>query len=130
MSIVNTEKNQNNRLFGKKQESHAAAYLNKKGLKLIQSNYQCRRGEIDLVMIDNQQQLVFVEVRYRSRQSFGTAVETIGRSKQQKIRSSAAYFLLENPEFQHLMCRFDVVGISPLPGSCRLRFDWIANAFF
>lgn len=128
---INTEKPEHSRrLFGKKQESLAAAYLKKKGLKLVRSNFQCRRGEIDLVMLDAQQQLVFVEVRYRSWQSFGSPVESIGRGKQQKIRHTAAYFLLENPEFDHLMCRFDVVGMSPSPGSSKLQFDWISNAFF
>ena len=119
----------NSRLFGKQQESRAAAYLIRRGLKLIQSNYQCRLGEIDLVMTDKQQ-LVFVEVRYRRGQLFGTAVESVGRAKQQKIRNSAAHFLMAKSEFSHLMCRFDVVGISPRPGSSRLQFNWIRNAFF
>lgn len=80
-------------------------------------------------MLDKQQ-LVFVEVRYRSWQSFGSSIESIGPGKQQKIRHSAAYFLLKNPEFDHLMCRFDVVGISPTPGSSQPQIDWISNAFF
>lgn len=130
MNVINSGRNGNRRLFGKKQESLAAAYLAEKGLKLIQRNFHCRRGEIDLVMLDQQQQLVFVEVRYRSQQSFGTAVESIAPGKQEKIRRSAAYFLLAHPEFNHLMCRFDVVGISPSAGSSKLQYNWIANAFF
>jgi len=123
-------KSLSSRLFGKKQESIAAAYLKKQGLTLIQSNFQCRCGEIDLVMIDPSRQVVFVEVRYRSHLAYGTAVESIGPSKQRKIRRAAAQFLLNNPSISQLACRFDVIGISPPAESHSQHIEWIKSAFY
>jgi len=55
----------NTRQFGHTQEILAAKYLREHGLKLTRSNYQCRVGEIDLIMVDSRRVLVFVEVRFR-----------------------------------------------------------------
>ncbi|MDP6654323.1 MAG: YraN family protein, partial [Gammaproteobacteria bacterium] len=61
-----------------------ARELRQQGLKLISNNYYCRSGEIDLVMFEPPDQLVFVEVRYRNFCEFGTALESVGFRKQQK----------------------------------------------
>ena len=119
----------NTRSFGKIQEALAARHLRKQGLKLVQSNYQCRAGEIDLVMLDPQCYLVFVEVRYRRCNTFGSAIASISVRKQQKLRRAASHFLLSHSQFSHLACRFDVVGINPSTKTTTLNFDWIKNAF-
>ena len=120
----------NRRRFGQKQETLAAEYLRKQGLKLLQSNYHCRAGEIDLIMIDTLSQLVFIEVRYRSQNTFGCALSSVTAAKQRKVRLSAAQFLASKANLSHLSCRFDVMGISPEITGDKVKFEWIKNAFY
>ena len=65
-------------------EDLACAYLQQNGLRLLARNYRCRSGEIDLIMRDGEY-LVFVEVRYRKREAFGSAAETVSSSKRARI---------------------------------------------
>lgn len=117
------------RSFGKDQEILAANYLHRQGLKLLRRNFQCRLGEIDLILLDSEAQLVFVEVRYRQQVRYGSAIESVDCRKQRKIRITAEYFLQANPKFAQLACRFDVIGIEPEAKDGRLKFHWIKNAF-
>lgn len=117
------------RQVGNKQEGLACQYLQRQGLKLVLRNYLCNHGEIDLVMIDSGQFLVFVEIRFRSQQAFGDAIASVTSYKQQKIRRTAAHYLMRHPRMAHFACRFDVVGISRSTHSSELRFEWIRNAF-
>ena len=71
-------------LLGQAAEQAACSYLTRHGLTLIARNFHARQGEIDLIMLDKDT-LVFVEVRFRSRQDFGDAAASVTRSKQQKI---------------------------------------------
>ena len=119
----------NRRLFGNRQEKYAARYLRQQGLKLLKSNYLCQLGEIDLIMLDSQQQLIFIEVRYRSQELFGSAIESITNRKQTKIRLTATHFLLAHPQYNHLACRFDVIGITPSSIGHISEIEWIKNAF-
>ena len=118
----------NSRAFGNKQETEALHYLKAKGLRLLSRNYNSRYGEIDLIMADAST-LVFIEVRYRRNSQFGSAVSSVTRCKQTKIRLTAALFLQANPKLQHSYCRFDVIGLSQQPNSSKLRVEWIKNAF-
>lgn len=100
---------------GRKAEESALHYLESKGMRLVVRNFRTRRGEIDLIMQDGKE-LVFVEVRSRSSQAFGSPAETVSASKQAKIRKTALFFLQQ----RHLLetpCRFDVVGVLSLPKS-------------
>lgn len=81
-------------LLGHQAESKAAQYLKQQGLQLLCQNYRCRSGEIDLVMQD-QHELVFVEVKYRSRSDFGGAVEYFHAAKRKKFESAVQHFLLD-----------------------------------
>ena len=108
---------------GQAAEEQALAYLNKQGLRLLARNYRCRSGEIDLVM-QQADTLVFVEVRYRQSSRFGSAAETVTRSKQQKLLNTASRFLQERA--LDAPCRFDVVGIS---GRQSPQIEWIKDAF-
>ena len=124
----------NKRLLGSSHEARACKLLKRRGLRLIESNFHCRRGEIDLIMLDSESTLVFIEVRFRQNSCYGSAAETVGRRKQERIRMSASLFLHTNPKYRKLACRFDVVGISPLPcfeaSSKEFEINWIQNAFF
>lgn len=112
------------RLIGNKHEKAAERFLVQQGLCLVARNMHCRFGEIDLIMLDGET-LVFIEVRFRQQNDFGSAIESVNRNKQQKILRTAGYFLTQNPQFQHSTCRFDIVGISQ-NGS---QIDWLKSAF-
>jgi putative endonuclease len=116
----------NTRLKGSGFEKLAEKYLESKGLKGITRNFHCRLGEIDLIMRD-QNTLVFVEVRFRARSSFGSAIQTISQSKQKKIIRTAKLFMGKHGLYEKLFCRFDVLGIDVINGEN--RFNWIADAF-
>ena len=70
-------------------EAAAAEFLAGRGLRLLERNYRCRFGEIDLIMSDGRT-LVFVEVRYRRNKSFGGALESITVAKREKLFRSRA----------------------------------------
>lgn len=107
---------------GKAAENMAAHYLQRQGLKLLESNYRCRFGEIDLVMRDGKE-TVFVEVRLRGNAAFGGAAASITRSKQEKLTRTAQYYQMLHGQ---TACRFDAVL---LDGLDEQRLEWIRNAF-
>lgn len=107
---------------GDRAEDTALGYLKKQGLKPVTRNYRCRMGEIDLIMKQGDT-LVFVEVRMRNSSQFGSAVETVTASKQQKILQAAQHYLLDNGISANMPLRFDVVGI------CGTDIQWIPAAF-
>lgn len=108
--------------LGDEAEQIAAMYLQQNGLILLDRNYRCRFGEIDLVMREGKT-LVFVEVRLRRDNSFGGAGSSITPSKQQKLTRTAEHYLQ-----QHGMasCRFDAI-LMRKPGVDHI--EWIKNAF-
>jgi putative endonuclease len=109
-------------------EEMAGSYLRKKGLKLWTKNFRHRQGEIDLIMRHGTT-LVFVEVRYRKQNSFGSAEESITQRKQQSIRSTAEYFLMKK-KLWDTPCRFDVITIKPSKLMFRTYdINWIISAF-
>ncbi len=112
---------------GTQAETSALNFLLKFQLKHIQSNYRCRMGELDLIMLDKNT-LVFVEVRYREKGRHGSAAESITPSKQKKLIRAALYFLQQNPRYQPYNCRFDVIAIDQLRG--KQQINWIKNAFY
>ena len=107
-------------------ERAAEKYLEARGLRLLTRNFRCRTGEIDLVMMDVDT-LVFVEVRYRSHQGFGGALESITKRKQIRVVRAAATFLQSHAHYQRLACRFDAVGIKGSVSDA--DFCWIKAAF-
>lgn len=105
-------------------EDKALDFLKSKGLRLIVRNYRSRRGEIDLVMEDGDD-IVFVEVRYRKNDAYGSALESIDRNKQMRLIACAEQYLCQNPLDK--ASRFDVVGLSP--GRDGTSIEWVRNAF-
>ncbi len=118
----------NRRRFGGLQEQRALRYLGRQGLSLVQSNFNCRAGEIDLVMRDRRGHVIFVEVRYRKNDRYGSAQETVGPAKQRKLRLAAEWFL-KSRNWQHKPCRFDVVAITGGGPARKDRLEWIRDAF-
>lgn len=116
---------------GQLTENLACQFLEKQGFQLIEKNYNCRMGEIDLIMKDNDN-LVFVEVRYRKSNNFGSGAETITASKQSKLIKTASLYLQRHDKLNRYPARFDVVSISGFIGNNNINsinFDWIKNAF-
>lgn len=97
-----------NNLNGAWGEAIAAQYLRKKRYEIIAAGYQCRFGEIDLIVRDRKY-LVFVEVKLRKNADFAAAREYVDRRKQDRIRITASMYLSQNPT--DLQPRFDVIEI-------------------
>lgn len=107
-------------------EDAALEYLQAAGLKLVDRNYRCRGGEIDLVMLEGAT-LVLVEVRWRSSMQFGGAAASVTWRKQQRLARAAHALLDERPGLRRYPARFDVVAIDALEG--RVAINWIKGAF-
>lgn len=97
-----------NNLTGAWGEALAADYLRKKHYHIVAAGYQCRFGEIDLIVKDRKF-LVFVEVKLRKTANFARAMEYVDRKKQDRIRITASMYLSQNPT--NLQPRFDVIEI-------------------
>lgn len=107
---------------GRAAEDIAAAYLQQQRLRLLLRNYRCRHGEIDLVMQDGEQ-IVFVEVRLRSGTHYGGAGASITSAKQRRLLRAAEHYLQRHSSAP---CRFDVILLSS-PSFNGLQ--WLKNAF-
>ena len=112
-------------LLGKEGEKIAEHYLKNKGYKLVERNYRCLSGEVDLIVLDRRV-VVFVEVKTRSDDRFGTPFEAVAPRKQHKMIHAAQFFLHEKGLHQR-EARFDVVGISWPAGEPVV--EHIENAF-
>jgi putative endonuclease len=111
---------------GRRAEKLALDHLRDKGLEEIATNFRCRMGEIDLVMLDGDC-LVFAEVRFRNQNRFTSAAGSVDPHKQRKIIRTAAAFLGRYPQYSSCAVRFDVVGLDQSGDQTTLR--WIRDAF-
>lgn len=103
-----TEKNR--RGIGTRYEQQAAAYLESQGYELIEHNYYCRQGEIDLVARDGIY-LVFIEVKYRRTPVSGSAAESVNRAKQRRIYQCAEVYMKYHGIPFCSPVRFDVLAV-------------------
>lgn len=103
-------------------ETMAAAFLEKRGLKIVARNYRCRLGEIDLIARDGAT-TVFVEVRRRASSQFGGAAASITGTKRLKLVKAARHYLSRLRAVPQ--CRFDALLIQGEPP----EIEWIRDAF-
>lgn len=104
---------------GKAGEDQALAHMLEQGLTLVERNFRCKAGEIDLIM-RQRGTLVFVEVRRRAGMGFGGAAASVTFHKQRRLILAAQFYLLR---FQAPPpCRFDVVAIDGA------ALSWLQNA--
>ena len=108
---------------GLEAERVAATYLQSHGLKLLETNYSCRFGEIDLILRDGDT-LVFAEVRLRTSDKFGGAAGSITVKKREKLLKAARHYLASSKKTPR--CRFDAVLLS---GMNERDIQWLKNAF-
>lgn len=115
------------RKVGEETELFARSYLEGKGLTHITSNFHSKSGEIDLIFRE-QNTLVFVEVKYRKSAAFGGPLSAVSQTKQQKLRSTAAFYMQQcGINENSTACRFDVIGLlGPLT---KPEVTWLKNAF-
>ncbi len=111
-------------------ERDAETFLLKRKLKLVERNYRCRGGEIDLVMTDPNpadadEVLVFVEVRLRGRGARVSGLDSIDAAKRSRLATAARHFLMSRPEWQNHPCRFDVIAMD----TSNDGLIWVTNAF-
>ena len=106
---------------GREGERLAAGFLMQSGLRILQRNYRCRRGEVDLIARDGDT-LVFVEVRWRTGQRQGGAGESIDRHKQRRLMAAARFYLMRYPGAVP-PCRFDAIL---LDGAAR-KLRWLKD---
>jgi putative endonuclease len=109
-------------------EKRALDYLSEHKLTLVQKNYRCLFGEIDLIMRD-QDCLVFVEVKRRKHNRYGSPLEMVSVKKQEKLRRTAQHYINQHKLSQQQQAmRFDVIGIVA-DATRETSVDWIQNAF-
>jgi putative endonuclease len=101
--------------------------LEARGYRHVTSNWHCRAGEIDLVMLDGEG-LVLVEVKTRRGELAGRAEEAITGAKARKLLAAGEWFLADHPEHQHRIWRVDLVAITLHPASGNLSSSHYVNA--
>lgn len=112
----------NKRQVGAEYEKRAEQFLCKEGILILERNFRCRQGEIDLIG-KHQNCLVFVEVKYRSSNQAGLPEEAVGIAKQKRICRVAEFYLYTHQQYGNCMIRYDVVAIA----GNQLR--WYPDAF-
>ncbi len=105
-------------------ETKALEYLQGQGLKLIERNFRAKCGEIDLIMLDREE-ILFIEVKYRSSEGYGSASEAVTSSKKAKLFKTAQVWLAKNNKSpHHSYFRFDVITVT----GTEHQIEWIQNA--
>ena len=98
------------RQAGDEAEKTACAFLERKGIRVVERNFRARGGEIDIVARQGDV-LVFVEVRFREEEEFGAPEETVGFAKRRKIAAAAREYIGKIPPASWREARFDVVAL-------------------
>ncbi len=114
-------------LRGREAEDEALRLLLRAGHELIQRNFHCRMGEIDLITLSPRRVLVFTEVRWRTRDDYGGAAASIGITKIRRLLATASIFLCRYPVNRIHPVRFDVIALGGHPPDWQL--NWIKGAF-
>lgn len=100
----------NKRETGARYEQLAAEYLESMGHCILERNFRCRQGEIDLISQDGNY-LVFTEVKYRASSRYGEPLEAVTPKKQHIISKVASYYCMKMHKNDSTPCRFDVIAV-------------------
>ena len=109
---------------GREGEAAAVKYLESNGYKIVERNFHCRRGEVDIIVRKNEE-LVFVEVKNWDALTIDSIEHSLNSLKKQRIIETANYFIHCHPEFKESRIRFDLIFIH---GELS-KIDHIENAF-
>jgi putative endonuclease len=111
--------------LGVRGEAAAEHFLRRQGYTIVERNYRCQLGEVDLIALHGSV-IVFIEVKARTRSPFGSPFEAVDRHKQRQLERVAKYYLSRH-RLHHRDARFDVVGV--WADGAELRCELVANAF-
>ena len=112
--------------IGLKGELLAEAFLKKQGYRIVERNFRCKFGEIDIIGF-KKGVLSFIEVKTRSSDAFGQPIEAVDKTKQRRLVRLANYYLYKKKSGDALPCRFDVVSV--LMNKDKPEIEFIQNAF-
>lgn len=110
--------------LGAAAEARAEHFLHQQGLLTRAKNYRTKQGEIDLIMMQDDN-IIFVEVRLRTHHQFANAAESVTIAKQKKLINAAQHYLQQYQLTEKVNCRFDVIAFS----DNHSHPEWIKNAF-
>ena len=110
---------------GKNGEDRVSEYLRRQGYKVLLRNFVCKTGEIDIIA-EEDEYIVFVEVKTRRSTSFGTALEAVTMEKAKKIIVTSVVYLYENPS--KLQTRYDIIEVYS-KGDNKYSVNHYKNAF-
>lgn len=99
----------NNTKIGKYGENIAVKFLEKQNMKILDRNFYCKQGEIDIIAKDKNE-IIFCEVKTRSNDNFGKAVDAVNNVKQNHIWNAAKFYLYLNG-LMNFYIRFDVIEV-------------------
>ncbi len=114
--------------LGQQGEEAAIKFLKKRGYRILERNFRCPLGEIDVVSRHNDT-LVFVEVKTRSSHAYGLPEEAIDYRKQRKLKQLAYYYMKYKGLGFEVKCRFDVVSVLKDSSINGFEIRIIQNAF-
>ncbi|MBD3184020.1 YraN family protein [Candidatus Poribacteria bacterium] len=114
--------------LGEKGESVAAKFLKRKGYSIIEKNFSCKLGEIDIIA-EKDNTIIFTEVRTKNTDEFGTPQESITPNKIKHISRVALYYIKANKLFKR-SCRFDVIAVNYANNFKKPSVEHIENAFY
>ena len=107
--------------IGKWGENLACKYLEKNNYKIIERNFLCHQGEIDIIAKDrNQREIIFIEVKTRSNLKYGNPAEAVNKEKQRHIKQAAKYYIYRN-SLTSLAIRVDVIEVYIQKLNCRIN---------
>lgn len=97
--------------IGRWGEKLACQYLEENNYKIIERNFMCRQGEMDIIAKDvPKKEIVFIEVKTRSNLKYGNPSEAVNKAKQSHIKQVARYYLYKN-QINNIAIRFDVIEV-------------------
>ncbi len=99
-----------NKFFGKLGEKIANNYLIKSGYNIIENNFKCNFGEIDIIALKNNC-IHFIEVKSRRNLNFGEPIEAINYKKLKKIKNIAFYYIFKNKKYSDFIIVFNAITI-------------------
>lgn len=107
--------------IGKWGENLACQYLEKNNYIVIEKNFLCRQGEIDIIAKDiTKKELVFVEVKTRSNFKYGNPAQAVTKQKQNHIKQVATYYIYRN-HINHVAIRIDVIEVYLQKQNCKIH---------
>lgn len=124
---LKVEKVKANKYLGELGEEIACKYIQSKGMLLLQKNFSCKAGEIDIIAKDKEN-IVFIEVKTRTSDKYGKPSEAVSIAKQRKIVKTALWYMSQKHLFDY-MSRFDVIELLQDSEAALFKINYIKDAF-